>query len=97
MIKPANGDINPIEAIKIDMSGTSISNNAKWISANEELPTDGERVLVWYEYFRFGDTNSMYQTYGIGYQYEGRWSGDVQGIKARCLYWMTLPKPPIGD
>lgn len=52
---------------------------SRWIPVTERLPKEGERVLVWYEYFRYGDYNWMCQTYGIGYQYEGHWSGDVSG------------------
>lgn len=37
----------------------------------------------------------MYQTYGIGYQYNGMWGGEVaNGRKAKVLAWMPLPEPP---
>jgi len=54
-------------------------------------------VLVWYEYFAYGNVNKMVQTYGLSYQYNGFWSGDVQGTRAKCLFWMPLPEPPIGS
>ena len=68
-------------------------NNDGWISVDERLPDEYEKVLVWYEYYRFGAYNCMYESYGIGYQYDGRWSGDVQGVNARCIAWQPLPEP----
>lgn len=69
------------------------SNGCGWVSVDEGLPEDFQRVLVWYEYFRYGDYNCMYQTYGIGYQLDGHWSGSVSGHKARCIAWQPLPEP----
>lgn len=57
-----------------------------WTLANEALPPNGENVLCWYEYFRYGEYNRMYQTFGIGYQFNGNWGGEVaQGQKAKVL------------
>lgn len=64
-----------------------------WIPVDERLPEEGDSVLVWYEYFRYGDYNQMFQTYGIGYQFDGHWSGDVSGENARCIAWQPLPAP----
>lgn len=62
---------------------------------NHSYPPNGENVLCWYEYFRYGEYNRMYQTFGIGYQFNGNWGGEVvQGQKAKVLAWTPLPKPP---
>lgn len=44
-----------------------------WTLTNEALPPNGENVLCWYEYFRYGEYNRMYKTFGIGYQFNGNW------------------------
>lgn len=67
-----------------------------WIPVSVRLPEDGEKVIVWYEYFRYGEYNCMFQTYGIGWQYDGHWSGDVSGTRARCIAWQPLPEPYKG-
>ena len=68
----------------------------RWIPCSERMPEDEIRsYLCWYEYFRYGSYNAMYQTCGIGYYCNGRWGGEVaQGRDARVLYWMPLPEPP---
>ena len=61
----------------------------RWIPVSKGLPEDGEDVLCWYEYFRFGEY------IGIGYQYNGFWGGEVStGRNAKVLAWMPLPEPP---
>lgn len=70
----------------------------QWISVKDRLPEDGENVLIWYEYFRYGSYNRMYKTYEIAYQYDGFWSGvNPLGQKARVFAWMPLPEPPKGE
>lgn len=66
----------------------------EWINAKDQLPENGEDVLCWYEYFRYGDYNCMYQTYGIGYCYYGHWGGEVsRGTQCRVIAWQPLPPP----
>lgn len=70
----------------------------RWIPVSESLPKDYEYVLCWYEYYRYGDYNKMFKTYGIGiYDSDyNKWGGDVTGHKAKVLAWMPLPKPYRG-
>jgi len=41
------------------------------------LPEDDVDVLVWYEYFRYEEYNRLFQTIGILFTYNGKWSGFV--------------------
>ena len=66
-----------------------------WIPCSERLPEDGQYVLCWYQYFRYGNYNRLWQTYGIGFQYNGNWGGEVStGRDTKVLFWMPLPEPP---
>lgn len=71
----------------------------RWIPVTERLPQMGENVLCWYEYFRFGNYNRMFQTYGIGHYFrDGMWGGEVSnGHQTKVLAWMPLPEPPKGE
>lgn len=74
---------------------TSFNQPDGWISVKDRLPEDGKYVLCWYEYFRYAGYNRMFKTYGIGYQYNGSWGGEVSnGTKAKVLAWRELPDPP---
>ena len=76
--------------------------NGGWIPCSERLPENEDYVLCWYEYYRFGSYNRMYQTYGLGYyikQYD-MWGGEVnQGQKCRVIAWQLVPAPynPKGE
>lgn len=82
----------------LTMRAADVAPVVHWVLADEKLPPDGQDVLCWYEYFRFGSYHRMFQTYGIGYQYNGMWGGEVvQGQKARVLAWIPLPAAPKID
>lgn len=71
-----------------------------WISVDDRLPEDDLKdVLVWFEYYRYGEYNRLFQTIGISYTDDGEWSGFVNGQSGwrnlRILAWMPLPKPYI--
>lgn len=63
-----------------------------WIPVTEKLPEEGEEVLVWYEYFRYGGYNCMWQTYGLGWQYDEHFNVVNGGEKQRVIAWRQLPK-----
>ena len=73
----------------------------EWISPDEKQPNDGEDVLVWFEYYRYGEYNCLYQTHGIGTYFESlkSWliNGETGWRELRVIAWMPLPKPPKGD
>lgn len=67
----------------------------RWIPVTERLPDNDNVVLCWYEYFRFGEYNQMYRTFGIGYYLNGMWGGEVSnGRNTKVLAWMSLPEGP---
>lgn len=61
------------------------------------MPEEGEDVLVWFEYFRFGNYQRLFQTVGIGCTWRGKWSGFVNGSSGwrdlRIIAWQPLPEP----
>lgn len=76
-----NGDayIDSADIIEIVQEVAGEYNN-DWIPCSSgNLPKDGEEVLVWFEYFGYGEYNRLFQTRGISYTYNGKWSGFVNG------------------
>lgn len=82
-----------VEALKLAINALE----GKWIPVSERLPEDMQRVLIWYEYYRYGDFNCMYQTYGFGYVCDGKWSPFINGETGwqdyRIIAWQPLPEP----
>ena len=69
----------------------------RWTPVTERLPNDYTDVLVWFEYFRYGDYNCLYQTYGIG-NYSTKYDSwtinhETGWDKLQVIAWMPLPKP----
>ena len=82
---------NSIEALK------ALPSAQQWISCAERLPEENVNVLIWFEYFRYGDYNRLFQAYGLSYVYCGKWSGFINGESGwrqmRVIAWMPLPEP----
>ena len=68
-----------------------------WIPVSERLPEDDEDVLVWFEYFKYGEYNGLYQRIGISHTFKGDWSGFVNGHSGwqqlKVIAWQPLPEP----
>lgn len=69
----------------------------RWTPCSEGLPKEYVDVLVWFEYYRFGEYNRMYSTYGIGNydeEYDKWWINHESGWRDLHVFaWMPLPEP----
>ena len=69
----------------------------QWIPCSERMPEDYVDVLVWFEYFRYGNYNRMYATHGIGNyskEYNSWTINHETGWKDLHVFaWMPLPGP----
>ena len=52
-----------------------------WIRSEDRMPEEGEDVLVWFEYFRFGNYQELFQTVGISCTWRGS-EDALHGISA---------------
>ena len=72
-----------------------------WIPCSERLPEDYKDVLVYFEYYRYGDYDCMFSTYGIG-SYSGEYdswlvNSETGWHKLHVFAWMPLPEPYKGE
>lgn len=89
--------LNPDQEMLCEFMIEEPENENKWIRAEDKMPEDGEDVLVWFEYFRFGEYQRLFQTVGISHAWRGEWSGFVNGSSGwrdlRIIAWQPLPEP----
>ena len=72
-----------------------------WVSVKHELPKNNEEVLVWFEYFRFGEYNRLFQTWGIGEYFKNydTWmiNHETGWRDLRVIAWLPIPEPPDSE
>lgn len=65
-----------------------------------DMPEDFERVLVYYEYYRYGNIEGMYRMFGIGEVIDGKFAF-VDGVsvnkKTKVLAWKYFDKEPFEE
>lgn len=97
MTAPQMSTIHIYEAVDILDSLQTVQLEPQWVPVSERMPEDYVDVLVWFEYFRYGNYNRMYATHGIGnYSKEyNSWAINHEtGWKdLHVIAWMPLPDP----
>ena len=99
LIDMLNEAADTIESLSDKLQAANMERSADcggWISCEDKLPEDGVDVLVWFEYFRYGEYNRLFQTKGISYTYNGQWSGFVNGQSGwnqlSIIAWQPMPE-----
>ena len=86
-----------VEKAKAEVLASIEITEDEWIPVEERLPEEMQPVLVWFEYYRYGDFNCMFPTYGFCYVCDGKWSRFINGktgwTNAHIIAWMPLPEP----
>lgn len=52
--------LNPDQEMLCEFMIEEPENENKWIRTEDKMPEDGEDVLVWFEYFRFGEYQRLF-------------------------------------
>lgn len=90
--------IESLSAKLADMEWSAEDCGNGWIYCGDgkNLPKDGVDVLVWFEYFRYGEYNRLFQTKGISFTHNGKWSGFVNGQSGwnqlSIIAWQPMPE-----
>ena len=70
-------------------------NADKWINCADRLPNEGDRVLVWFRHFRYGNPACPIQGVGIGFTYRDKWVVDDKAYCGLQVYaWQPIPTRP---
>lgn len=96
MLQDLQDELEPIQNIE-ETHQLLVDKNNGWIRSEDQMPEDDEDVLVWFEYFRFGEYQRLFQTTGIGRTWRGEWSEFVNGSSGwrdlKIIAWQPLPEP----
>ena len=97
LLRDSADTIESLSAKLADME-RSAEDCGGWIYCGDgkNLPEDGVDVLVWFEYFRYGEYDRLFQTKGISFTHNGKWSGFVNGQSGwnqlSIIAWQPMPE-----